>query len=173
MSVATELAVFLLVEAIGGEICGKGGVVTAASLLEPRESQENGLVNLRVGCAPGRGGEGATGSGLDVESLGFDGDQGMDGITLVKLPSERVFDLVSFSGGGGGGASVSTIGEEAVAVMTTVSFAGTTGVSSSRLTLSRSVLFTRLYSSVSVDLGRLLVVKLLDSVSVVGDDAVV
>jgi hypothetical protein len=96
VSVATELAVFLLVEGPGWTAGG--------SLEELRESHEKGLLNFLpegagAGAGAGAGGGGAAavaGGLLDCESVA-DGDHGMGGRALVKLLKDMVLD--AFSGG--------------------------------------------------------------------------
>lgn len=85
------------------------------SLLELRDSQENGLVSLRAGggaaaCEVAAGGGG--GATAAVEGFGLRegdselGDQGIAGSALVMLLRERVLLGGSFSGGLLGSVSV-------------------------------------------------------------------
>lgn len=99
---ATELAVFLLVEGAAG--CGAD-----CSFVELLESHEKGLLNFLPDGAGAGAGAGAAGGGttsgmlaagglLDRESLAC-GDHGMGGRALVMLLKDIVLDD-AFSGGG-------------------------------------------------------------------------
>ncbi len=111
--VATELAVFLLGDVVGG------GVATTSLETELRDSQEKGLVSFREGATivgavgvavvvVGAGAGAVTVIGAAAVTMGDEGflvgesftggDQGIDGRAFVMLLSDIVLDPLSSSG---------------------------------------------------------------------------
>lgn len=94
--VATELVVFLRRDC--------GGEVSLSLIPELRESQENGLVSLRLGAggAPDWMVGAARADGDEARLFAGDsefGDHGIEGRAFAKPPNDKVFDEVSFGAG--------------------------------------------------------------------------